>query len=274
MTTAGPRLGVTLPNFRDEPDSSFEIARAADETGVHGVFGFDHLFRMTASGRRPALEGLTLLGAIAAETTRVSVGTLVARSTLRPCATLAAGFDALQRISHGRLIAGIGSGDSESREEMEAFGLPFGTMQDRLDSLDAAVRECAGRGYPVWVGGAARHVAVAASHADGWNHWGSPVERFGVGVELVRAVNPDVVCSWGGLVVLTELEHDARTKAERLHIDPERHDVIVGGPEHVAEQLRAYVAAGAEWVIAGPVDSTNPENVLLLGEAVLPLLLD
>jgi alkanesulfonate monooxygenase SsuD/methylene tetrahydromethanopterin reductase-like flavin-dependent oxidoreductase (luciferase family) len=273
VSAEGPRLGVTLPNFRDEPDSSFAIARAADESGVHGVFGFDHLFRVTATGRRPALEGLTLLGAVAAETTRVSVATLVARSTLRPYATLAAGFDSLQRVSAGRLIAGIGSGDSQSREEMETFGLPFGTMQDRLDSLGAAVRECSGRGYPVWVGGAIRHVAAAVAHADGWNLWGSPVERFGVGVELARAANPDVVCSWGGLVVLTELEHDARTKAERLDIDPERHDVIVGGPEHVAERLRAYVAAGAEWVIVGPVDSTDPENVLLLGEAVRPLLL-
>ncbi len=274
MSTDGPRLGITLPNFRDEPDSSFEIARAADAAGLHGVFGFDHLFRLSAEGRRPALEGLTLLGAVAAETTRVCVATLVARSTLRPHATLAAALDSLQRISGGRLIAGIGSGDSQSREEMETFGLPFGTMADRLDSLGAAVRECRGRGYPVWVGGAIRHVAAAVADADGWNHWGSAVERFGVGVERARAVNPGVVCSWGGLVVLTEFERDARTKAERHHIDPERHDVIVGGPEHVAERLRAYIAAGAEWVIAGPVDSTDPDNVLLLGEAVLPLLRD
>ncbi len=273
MSAARPQLGVTLPNFRDEPDSAFAIATAADESGLDGVFGFDHLFRIGPNGRRPALEGLTLLGGIAAETTRLVVGTLVARATLRPYATLAAAFDSIQRISDGRLIAGLGSGDSQSREEMETFGLPFGTMQDRLDALGHAVRECAGRGYPVWVGGAARHAAAAVADADGWNEWGSPVARFGVGVDLMRAVNPDVVCSWGGLVVLTEFDEDARRKAERLNIDPERRDVIVGGPERVADAMREYLAAGAEWIIAGPVDSTDTENVALLGEAVRPLLL-
>ncbi|MCU1457568.1 MAG: flavin-dependent oxidoreductase, F420-dependent methylene-tetrahydromethanopterin reductase [Actinomycetia bacterium] len=272
MTELRPRLGVTLPNFRDEPESSFEIAHAADEAGLDGVFGFDHLFRIGRTGRRPALEGLTLLGAVAAETRRVSVGTLVARSTLRPHATLVGAFDALHRISGGRLIAGLGSGDSESRAEMETYGLPFGTMEDRLESLDEAVRASAGRGYPVWIGGAARHVAPMVAHADGWNRWGSTVELFAAGVARVRAVNPRVVCTWGGLVVLSEFEHDARRKAERLEIDPDRHDVIVGGPEHVAEEMRRYVAAGAEWIIAGPIDSTDPENTLLLGEAVLPLL--
>jgi hypothetical protein len=40
----------------------------------------------------------------------------------------------------------------------------------------------------------------------------------------------------------------------------------------VAEQLSAYAAAGAGWLVAGPVDSSNPENAAVLGQLVRPLL--
>ena len=55
----------------------------------------------------------------------------------------------------------------------------------------------------------------------------------------------------------------------RLGNNPE---ATVGGPEQVADALRAYGAAGAEWVIVGPVDSSDPDNATLLGESVKPLL--
>jgi alkanesulfonate monooxygenase SsuD/methylene tetrahydromethanopterin reductase-like flavin-dependent oxidoreductase (luciferase family) len=45
-----------------------------------------------------------------------------------------------------------------------------------------------------------------------------------------------------------------------------------GGPERVAEGLAAYGEAGAAWVVVGPLDSGNPDNARVLGEAVLPLL--
>ena len=48
------------------------------------MFVYDHLWRGDPPNRRPALECFALLGAVAAETTRIGVGTLVARATLRP----------------------------------------------------------------------------------------------------------------------------------------------------------------------------------------------
>ena len=48
--------------------------------------------------------------------------------------------------------------------------------------------------------------------------------------------------------------------------------VIVGGPELVAGALRAYVDAGAEWLMIGPVDSSDPDNARILGEEILPRL--
>ena len=75
--------------------------------------------------------------------------------------------------------------------------------------------------------------------------------------------------SWAGMFVIDTDERAAQAKAHRLGGNPE---ATVGGPEQVADALRAYGAAGAEWVIVGPVDSSNPDNAALLGELVKPLL--
>ena len=80
-------------------------------------------------------------------------------------------------MSRGRLLAGVGAGDSESRRENESYGLGFGTQAERVAALDATVTTLAGRGYPVWVGGSATAVGAVAARTDGWNRWGvEPVD--------------------------------------------------------------------------------------------------
>ena len=268
------KLGLTLPSFRDDPAPALEIARAAEEAGLDGVFAYDHLFRRAADGqRRPALELLTLLGAVAADTTSITIGSLVARATLRPPATLASGLDSLARIAgRERLIVAIGAGDEQSREENESFGLEFGSVAERVTALRDAVDAARDRGFPVWVGGTDPLVReVAAAHADGWNRWGADVERFRAQGDALRiaAERAPFTLSWGGLIVLADDDTAASARAERLSAGP---DVIVGGPAAVAAALRAYVDAGAEWVIVGPIDSSNPDNARLLGREVLPRL--
>ncbi len=266
------KLGLTLPNFREEPAPALAVARAAEEAALDGVFGFDHLFRRARDGAlRPALEGLTLLGAVAAETTRIALGPLAARASLRPPATLAAALDTLERIAPGRLIATIGAGDSESSEENETFGVPARTMAARVTTLDASVTVAVARGYPVWVAGASSLVGQIAAKADGWNRWGGPAARFEREARALREMNPrdPFTVSWAGLFVLDTTDDAARAKAQRLGAGA---GTVVGGPERVADALRAYGAAGADWVITGPVDSSEPDNAAILGELVRPLL--
>ncbi|MFI5045859.1 MAG: LLM class flavin-dependent oxidoreductase [Acidimicrobiia bacterium] len=268
------KVGITLPSFRDTAEPALRVARAADEVGLDAVFAYDHLFRRGADGaRRPAIEMFALLGAVAAETTRVALGSLVARVTLRPDATLAHGFDTVARITGAdRLYVTLGAGDQQSAEENERYGLPIGTMTGRVDALRAAVLATRDHGYPVWVGGHAAAVrSLAAEHADGWNSWGTGIERFASTAASVLggARRSSFTVSWGGLVVLASDDASAREKAARLGAGP---DVIVGGPERVADALRGFADAGAEWVIVGPVDSSDPENATILGEQVAPLL--
>ena len=79
----------------------------------------------------------------------------------------------------------------------------------------------------------------------------------------------DFDCTWGGLLVIGDDDEDAAEKAVRLQASP---GTIVGGPDAVARQLDAYAAAGADWVVLGPIDSQDPANAQRLGARVQPLL--
>jgi alkanesulfonate monooxygenase SsuD/methylene tetrahydromethanopterin reductase-like flavin-dependent oxidoreductase (luciferase family) len=143
-------------------------------------------------------------------------------------------------------------------------------MSDRVAALHDAVDAAMGRGYPVWVGGTSAPVRVVAAHADGWNRWGGEPSRFAEQAAQIRTLAAGrCTLSWGGLVVLGEDEGAARRKQERLDPPP---GAIVGGPEQVAERWRAYIDAGAEWIVAGPVDSADLENAAIIGERIVPLL--
>ena len=109
------KVGLTLPSFTEDPETPLRVAAAAEAAGVDGIFVYDHLFRIGRNGEmRPALECTALLGAVAAETTRITLGTLVVRATLRPATTLATALDTVVRIAGPRLIVGVGAGDEDA----------------------------------------------------------------------------------------------------------------------------------------------------------------
>jgi alkanesulfonate monooxygenase SsuD/methylene tetrahydromethanopterin reductase-like flavin-dependent oxidoreductase (luciferase family) len=263
----GVRIGLTLPQFQRDPEVVVAVAQAADAAGVDGVFVYDHVFRIGRDGgRRPALEMSAVLGMVAAETERVAVGTLVARATLRPVATLVSILDTAQRVLGGRLVAGIGSGDAESRPEHDAYGIRFPPLAERVARLEEAVVAARGRGYPVWVGGQHPHVLdVAGRTADGWNRWGGEPEDLVAELAQVRLAAESVgrtppVATWGGLVVLAPTDAAATARAEALQAGPH---VLVGSPARVAERLAPRVEAGARWLVLGPLDAADPAGAEL-----------
>jgi alkanesulfonate monooxygenase SsuD/methylene tetrahydromethanopterin reductase-like flavin-dependent oxidoreductase (luciferase family) len=275
-------VGLTLPSFQSDPERVLTVARAAEDAGLDGVFAFDHLFRArgdTADAeRRPALELLTTTAAVAAATTRIKVGTLVARATLRPPAMLRAALDTIDRFAPGRIIAGIGAGDDDSLPEDTAFGVfPDDPSLDlgayRLARLEATVEALTARAYPVWVAGRSPAALRLAARADGWNRWGGDPPTFAAAASYLRQAlkhagrDPAAFTfTWGGLAVVASNRAEASAKWDRL--GGGRSDIVRGTAADVAEQIEAYAAAGAEWVILGPIDSTDPANAAVLGEAV------
>jgi alkanesulfonate monooxygenase SsuD/methylene tetrahydromethanopterin reductase-like flavin-dependent oxidoreductase (luciferase family) len=116
------------------------FARRAEERGFDGVFAFDHLFPPGASPDRQSLEAYATLSAVAAGTTRIAVGTLVTRATLRSAGMLAKLAAAVDDVSGGRMILGIGTGDPIDELEHRVFGIEY---LGRRNVASTSSRPCA-----------------------------------------------------------------------------------------------------------------------------------
>src|SRR5438094_5876560 len=120
-------------------DRVVENAKAAEAAGFDLVTVMDHFYQIRGIGPEtdPMLEAYTTLGAIAASTSKVKVGTLVTGVTYRNPAILAKQVTTLDVISKGRAILGIGAAWNE--DEHRGYGIEFPPIKERMDRLDEAV---------------------------------------------------------------------------------------------------------------------------------------
>ena len=140
------RLGLQIPNFSYgtgiEQLFPTVIAQAqeAEAAGFDSVFVMDHFYQLPGLGTpdQPMLEAYTALGALAAATENVQLGTLVTGNTYRNPTLLAKAITTLDVISQGRAILGIGTGWYEL--EHDSLGYDFGTFTDRFNRLDEALQ--------------------------------------------------------------------------------------------------------------------------------------
>jgi alkanesulfonate monooxygenase SsuD/methylene tetrahydromethanopterin reductase-like flavin-dependent oxidoreductase (luciferase family) len=292
------RLGVTLPQFSDDPDVMVAAARRAEAAGLDSVWVFDHLWPLGGSKSRPILECWTSLAWLGAATERVGIGTLVTRSTLRHPAVLAKMAATVAAIGPGRLTVGVGSGDEGSRAENEAFGAPYHSGANRVAQLEDTLevlrrhRNSAGVTYsgpharvaglpaapqPVpgpalWAAGRSQAVIrLAGRLADGWNGWGVRPEAFAAAVRTLReaAAGRTLEASWGGLAILARTDTEARS---RLAGRSRTEHYVAGGPETLAGRLSELVAAGARHLVLTLADPADPGAFELLAERLRPLL--
>ena len=205
------RVGITLPQFRDESDPAIDAARRAEALGIDAVFCFDHLWPMGQPGR-PAISSGPLLGALAASTSTITVGTLVARIGLLPDDVLVAELSSLATLSRGRLIAGMGTGDHLSRAENDAYGIPFEPASERrvrLASVAARVRD---EGIPVWIGGGLpRTVELARTLSVAVNLWEGELMRVVIGDVSGKGLGAAMLVS--AVVGALDTLHDSRPSA-------------------------------------------------------------
>ncbi len=143
-----PRFGLQLPNFTlGVPDDQLfekvvEFATTAEDAGFSSIWVMDHFYQLPAlgGGDQPMLEAYTLLGALAARTTKAQLGTLVTGVTYRNPAMLAKVITTLDIISKGRAILGIGAAWHDT--EHEGMGFDFPAVKERMDRLEEAVQIC------------------------------------------------------------------------------------------------------------------------------------
>lgn len=107
-----------------------------EELGFDSIWDCDHFIR-PSDPTNDYFEGWTLLTAMAAVTSRIRVGCLVASNTFRHPALLAQQAITIDHVSDGRLEFGIGAGWFV--EEHERFGIPFGEPGELVTRFHEAV---------------------------------------------------------------------------------------------------------------------------------------
>ncbi|TMK92908.1 MAG: LLM class flavin-dependent oxidoreductase [Actinobacteria bacterium] len=248
------KLGLVLSVFTADPAKPMASAGRAAAAGYDAVFASDHLFPPGAPDR-PSLEPYTLLAAIGAANPGLGVGVLVTRAGFRPVGMLAKQAAALDQVTGGRAVVGLGVGDANGRAEHAALGLGYPPFPERLALLEETVLALRAlfAGRP-WQGG--RWVPALAG-ADTF------VARAGELAGLATGAGRDpaeVPPTWAGIMLVGRDPNElAALEAERAGKGLAM-DIWRG----TADDLRRFgdrvEGVGATWLIAvaaGPADRSE-----------------
>ncbi|WP_369269282.1 LLM class F420-dependent oxidoreductase [Streptomyces sp. R11] len=125
----------TEPHRGADYEDQLRFAQLVEACGFEGFFRADHY---QAMGADPGLPGPTdawlTLGALARETSRIRLGTLVTSATFRLPGPLAVTVAQVDRMSGGRVELGLGAGWYE--REHTSYGIPFPPAPERFDRLE------------------------------------------------------------------------------------------------------------------------------------------
>jgi alkanesulfonate monooxygenase SsuD/methylene tetrahydromethanopterin reductase-like flavin-dependent oxidoreductase (luciferase family) len=261
---------------------------AARDCGFAAISANDHLVF-----QRPWLDGLTALAAVLGRAGEMELATTIALPSVRGPVALAKTLAALDVLSEGRLIAGLGPGSSE--RDYRLAGVPFEERWPRFEEAVAVLRALLrgepmpehprfyplppdveltprrAEGVPLWIGswGSRAGLARVARLADGWlaSAYNTTPESF----TEARASLPDgfpnaLATMW------TWVADDDRVLREvlapMLGRDPGELQVCVGPAGHCAELLSRYAEAGCERVYLWPLGD-EPRQLELVAEAFL-----
>src|ERR671937_2685463 len=249
----------------------FTIAERVEALGLDSLWRSDHFFSLMGHPERPALECWTSLTALAGRTRRIRFGPLVSPMTFRHPALLTRMAAAVDGLSNGRLVLGVGAGWNDA--EHEAFGIRLPPLKERFDRLEegiAVIRalwtggpvDLEGQYFPLHgaaayprpvqqpsppllIGGdgEVRLLRIVARHADEWNsHAPGPDayrrkrERLEEHCRVVGR-DPDAIArSWMGGVLIGHDQRDVVEKGRWLRsFLPALDDV---NPSAVSDELR------------------------------------
>jgi alkanesulfonate monooxygenase SsuD/methylene tetrahydromethanopterin reductase-like flavin-dependent oxidoreductase (luciferase family) len=283
--------------FGDEGQSFARLTSAVDaarECGFAAVSANDHFVFQT-----PWLDGATALAAVIDRSGAMDLATTVANVALRGPVPLAKTLAALDILSDGRVIAGVGPGSSQ--RDYDAVGVPFEERWQRFDEAAASLRsllqddppqlEPAPRragGIPLWIGswGSPAGLRRVARLGDGWlasayntTPDGFTAARQSLSEQLAaHGKDPDrfpnalaTMWTW-----ITEDARDAdrvlrEVLAPMLRRDPDAlsDQLCIGPAAHCAELLSRYAQAGCERIYLWPLGG-EPQQIELAATSVLP----
>jgi len=302
-------FGVTIPQIKRTWDECQSASREFEAMGFDSLWVCDHLYG-PQSPQIPILEAWTLLGAVAAITSRVELGTLVTPAGMRNPAHLGKTIATVDNIAGGRVIAGLGAG--WMAREFTDFGVDFLPISQRLVQLRETVQllkkmwsepEVSFTGryvkaehlvcepkpprrVPILVGGGGEKVTlrIAAEEADIWNNLAGAQAKLGEKAAKLRehceAIGRDpasIVVSQQCLVTIAPDDAAAGPMVETAkkvfggHMgDPTGPLAIAGSPGRVREQIQKHIDLGCTMFIIEFFGRDTKEPARLFAEAVLP----
>ena len=266
-----------------------ELCRCAEATGADSLWTVDHLY-----WPHPIGEAFTTLAVAAVSTTRPLLGTCILQLPLRPASAVAKQATALQLLSGGRLVLGLGVGSHEP--EYVRAGVDYrrrGRLMDEgvaelrrawagpeIRSADY-VQEPVSAPVPLWFGGSsdvARRRAAAIG--DGWVPLFIAPDEYGAALATLRRetaeAGRDPEAVEAGVVVFACVGDDelaprrgAQWLSELYRLPPkafQRH-LVAGSPETCATALARYAKAGARHILVMVAGSPAVEHFGLLRAA-------
>jgi len=292
------RIGIQLPEVERVvrwPELR-AIAVAAEESGFDSLWVGDHLlYRDDGRPERGPHECWATLAAVAAITSRVEIGPLVACASFHPPAVLAKQAAAVQEVSGGRLMLGLGAGWNEP--DYTAFGLAFDHRVSRFCEAfqiiaplvcgervtfhgeyfsveDSVLLPPLQEPIPLMIGSNGPRMLVATLRdVAAWNTWYASYGNrpdtlkalIGEIESAARAVGRDPQTLRRSVCVLVRTDPESAERPLGEELPP-----VEGSASEIVDQLAAFATAGADEiiVIANPI---NERSVREIG-ALLPAL--
>lgn len=291
-------------------DQLLEVARVVESTGFDALFRSDHLLTMRGSGLPGPTDTWASLAALARETSRIRLGSMLTSATFRLPGPLAVTVAQVDNMSGGRVELGLGAGWYE--EEHLAYGIPFPPVAERFERLEEQLAIVSGlwetpvggsfsfkgKHYqltgspalpkpvqqprpPIIVGGsgAKRTPRLAATFADEYNlpfhelaDAAPQFSRVRAACEKLGRDPASLRLSVAQVICCGADEAEVRRRAKAIGREPAdlRANQVAGTPDEVVERLLEYQDAGAGTVYLQVLDLDDLDHIRLLSESVLP----
>ena len=302
----------TEPQFGATYDDLRRVALAAEASGYDGFFRSDHYVTMGGDGRPGPTDAWLTLAALAVQTSRIRLGTLVSSATFRLPGPLAISVAQADAMSGGRIDFGLGGGWFET--EHRAYGIPFPPVAERFDRLEEQLeiitglwRTPAGQAYsfdgkhyqlidspalpkpvqsphpPVIVGGHGkkRTPSLAARFADEFNVPFAKLADVAPTIARVRAACAEIgrtaLPEFSAAAVVCVGRDDAEVRRRAAAIGQQAEELragggVVGTPGEAVETIQRYAEAGATRLFLQTLDLSDLDHIELVASAVAPQL--
>ena len=304
---SGVTFGIAPQQLHAGYEELLAVWKLAEDLGYDCGWMPDHFLPIAGDQDGPYLEEWTTITALAIQTSRMRVGSLVLGNTFRNPGIVAKMGAALDIVTGGRLEMGLGAAWFEREHQM--YGIPFPPVAQRIAMLGEALQvirrlwteprvNFQGKYYTVtdamcqprpvqqphptlWVGGDGERLTlrVIARFADGWNS-SVGAEEFGHKLEVLKrhcnvAERDPAEIQKSVCFVLGIHEDGARAK-EIAHETLTRFGaralgtVVAGTPQNCIEQLRRFVDLGVSHFIVELQPPYDHAGLGLLAQKVMP----